>query len=47
VFRREQLAPGAQLVGPCVIEEQTGATVIPADASCIVEPLTLRLRHNP
>jgi N-methylhydantoinase A/oxoprolinase/acetone carboxylase beta subunit len=47
VYRRPQLAPGARLDGPCLIEERTGATVVPPGATCTVEDLALRLRHNP
>lgn len=36
VFAREQLAEGSRLRGPCLIEEQTGAIVVPANCVCRV-----------
>ena len=47
VFRRNELRSGAQLRGPCLIEEATGATVVPPDTTCLVKQAALVLRHNP
>ncbi len=43
VFRREELRVGQVLCGPCIVEEATGATVVPARSACDVTPFGLLL----
>lgn len=43
VFRREDLLVDQTLRGPCVIEETTGATVVPAGDTCKIMPFGLLL----
>ena len=44
VFHREDLRSGGFLDGPCIVEEGTGATVIPAGTTCELRPYGLELR---
>ena len=43
VFRREELVVDQTLRGPCVIEEATGATIVPRGDTCKVLPIGLLL----
>jgi N-methylhydantoinase A len=41
VYRREELAVGQVLRGPCIVEEGTGATIVPVQTTCKVMPFGL------
>ncbi|MCA8958022.1 MAG: hydantoinase/oxoprolinase family protein [Planctomycetes bacterium] len=43
VFVRDQLPVRSRVDGPAVVEEHTGATLVPAGSTCMVEPFGLRL----
>lgn len=43
VWDRGDLAVGSRVVGPCIVEELTGATRVPTGAECVVTPYGLVL----
>lgn len=43
VYQRADLPAGTKLRGPCLVEEATGVTVVPAACECSVTPLALIL----
>ncbi len=48
VFERRTLSPGAQLEGPCLIEEPTSTTYVPPECECAVDRLSnLRISVRP